>query len=170
MGEAERGVERAAARAGRGGARRLQRILDAAHGAAEVAAVRRRPSRRYRRPARRRAHRRRARNRRPAPAGPTPSAAACALMRAFSTKVVPVSSGSGRPSSPAETRSSPNGVEQLAEFARACRHCGWRAPAGRRGAMTEACRHGAERRLLQGDEFGDALFGQRHQRLRVRRG
>ena len=66
---------------------------------AEILAVGVRPSWPCRRRARRPARRRTGRNRPTAPAGRSPCAAACALMSAFSSKVVPVSSGSGRPSS-----------------------------------------------------------------------
>ena len=111
MGEAERGVERALAQARRVGADRLQPVLDAAHRhlvvAADAASA---PSRRYRRRARRRAHRPQRPESSASATMPAALAAACALMRAFSTNVVPVSSGSGRPRSAAEIRTSPSGV------------------------------------------------------------
>ena len=75
-----------------------------------------RPNWRYRRPAGRRAHRRTRPESSDSAGKPVASAAALALISAFSSKVVPVSSGSARPNSLAERSVSPNGDDQVGEF------------------------------------------------------
>ena len=122
-----------------------------------------RPSAPSRCRARRRAHRPRGRNRRRTPAARAACAAACALMRAFAAKVVPVSSGSGRPSSPAETASTPYGASSsrispslpglcvaITSLPVICGGC--------------VMRRSHHRQLLQVDQLADALAGERQQR------
>ena len=76
-------------------------------------------------PVRPRAHRRKGRN-----VGQRRSrgrvAAAPALISALATKVSPVSSGSGRPSSPADTAVDADRAPAVHAFPAACRDCGWR--------------------------------------------
>ncbi len=105
---------------GRRDAERLELLLDAAHGRWRNPCPGR-PSAPSRRRARRQAPRPRAPNRRRARAGRRRSRRRRAFSAAFSSKVTPVSSGSGRPSSPAETTDIPIGRDQrldLAELAR----------------------------------------------------
>ncbi len=85
-------------------------------------------------------------------------AAACALIAAFSENIVPVSSGSGRPSSPAETASMPKGARRsrisaslpllwvaMTTLPVRRRLTRWRPSAGRRDARCRAGRAGAVR-------------------------
>ena len=94
---------------GRGRAALLQQPLDPRHRGGKIL-VRAGPARRDKFRARRRAHRPPIRNRRRRPEAARPCAAATALIRALAAKVSPVSSGSPRPSSPADTASTPCGA------------------------------------------------------------
>ena len=107
-GDAQRGDEMRLALRGLLGAALLQQALDPRHRRVEILALGR-PSAPKKFRARRPARRRQGRNRRRRPAAARPCAAATALIRALATKLSPVSSGSARPSSPAEIASTPCG-------------------------------------------------------------
>ena len=80
-----------------------------------------RPSAPNRCRARRRAHRPRGRNRRRARQARTHPPRRCAFRIAFASNVVPVSSGSARPSSAADFTAIPNGAEQIDDLAHLAR-------------------------------------------------
>ena len=97
-------------------AARLQAPLRYAPSPGRNPCRRRRPSARNRCRARRRDRRRRCRNRPRAPAARSADVAARALMSALAMKLSPVSSGSGRPNSPAETSEIPCGSKQVVQL------------------------------------------------------
>src|SRR4051794_29812694 len=88
-------------------------------------------------------------------------AAARALMRALAMKVVPDSSGSGRPSEPADTASTPYGASSsfISRSLPALCVATTTVPVSAR-AMREALLRSADSQLLQLDEAADALLGQ----------
>src|SRR4051812_11057593 len=92
---------------------------------------------------------------------PEALAAACALIRAFSANVVPVSSGSGRPRSPAEISTSPRGVNSSrnsASLPALCVAISSLSPRLSRGRLAIG-----QRLLLHRRELGDAALRQPHQ-------
>src|SRR5665213_2811954 len=92
---------------------------------------------------------------------PEPAAAAVALRRALSSKVVPVSSGSGRPSADAEATVIWNGAT-ISSSSRSLPAL-WVAKTSlspRLRRLTEVRLRSEHRELLQADQFADAGAGQ----------
>ena len=100
-------------------------VFDARHREAEILA-RARPSARNRFPARRPAPRPKTGIVGQRRQGRTPATRLRAFSRAFSAKVAPVSSGSGRPRSAAPIDVEPEGVRAAPRFRAPCPDCGWR--------------------------------------------
>src|SRR6478672_9702313 len=95
---------------------------------------------------------------------PEVCAAAMALSLAFSAKLAPVSSGSGSPSLPADTVSTPNSASRSA-ISRTLPSL-WLAMT-RRMPRLKATPILSDGELLQLHELGDATLGERHQLIEL---